>query len=178
MKFTDCLPRKPELRDYKSPEKSIINETFISLPYMDMWISSIIEGYIYEKVDKVDKKGYREEYTERYGELEGEYKKWRRGADGKSNGQLEVQCYYKKGKLEGELKIWYSTNGQLYSQRYYKEGKKEGEYKSWYFTGKLAIHCYYKEGKLEGEYKGWDFQGILNKHYLYKNNEIVQTLLS
>ena len=38
MKFTD----------HNSPEKSIIDNNFKSIPYMDMWISSIIEGYIYE----------------------------------------------------------------------------------------------------------------------------------
>jgi hypothetical protein len=30
---------------------------------MDMWICSIVEGYIYENVDKVNEKGHKEEYT-------------------------------------------------------------------------------------------------------------------
>ncbi len=37
--------------DYNSPEKAIINDHFKTIPYMDMWICSIVEGYIYEKVD-------------------------------------------------------------------------------------------------------------------------------
>jgi hypothetical protein len=37
--------------DYNSPEKAIINTTFKSIPYMDMWISSIVEGYIYGKAE-------------------------------------------------------------------------------------------------------------------------------
>ena len=48
MKFIDCLPRKPELRDYNSPEKDIIKEKFNTIPYMDIWVCSIIEGYIYD----------------------------------------------------------------------------------------------------------------------------------
>ena len=109
MKFTD----------HKSPEKAIINDTFKTIPYMDMWISSIIEGYIYEKVDKVDKYENREEYTERYGKKEGEYKMW-----WDKNGQLAIQCYYKEGKLEGEYKQR-DINGQLWFQEYYKDGKLE-----------------------------------------------------
>ncbi len=49
-KFTDCFCQKPELRDYKSPEKDIIKEKFNTIPYMDNWISNIVEGYIYENV--------------------------------------------------------------------------------------------------------------------------------
>ena len=44
MKFTD----------YKSPEKEIIKEKFNTIPYMDVWVSNVIEGYIYKKVSNVD----------------------------------------------------------------------------------------------------------------------------
>ncbi len=135
MKFTD----------YNSPEKAIINDTFKIIPYMDMWISSIVEGYIYEKVDKVDDKGNREEYTERYGKKEGEYKVWY------ENGQLWAQEYYKEGKMEGEFKVWW-CNGQLWAQEYYKEGKLEGEHKRWGMNGELYIKSYYKEGEEVHEY--------------------------
>ena len=70
--------------DHNSPEKAVINNTFNSLSYMDMWISSIVEGYIYEKVDKVDKNGIREEYMLRYGKLAGKGKQWW------ENGQLRI----------------------------------------------------------------------------------------
>jgi hypothetical protein len=57
--------------DYKSPEKGIIKEKFNTIPYMDVWISSIIEGYIYENVSKVNEySGTKEEYMERYGKKE------------------------------------------------------------------------------------------------------------
>ena len=141
--------------DYFSPEKEIIKEKFNTIPYMDVWISSIVEGYIYEKAEdpspsapnpkgvrgsSIDKiyKGYREEYTERYGKKEGEYKEWYRGEDEHlyKNEQLSRQCYYKEGKLDGEYKDWWS-NGQLACQKYYKEGKLDGESKWWNREGYL-----------------------------------------
>ena len=113
---------------------------------MDLWISRIVEGYIYEKVDKVNKyDDCREEYIERYGKKDGEYKGWHPVTDGQSNGQLLGQCYYKEGKLEGEFKLWYE-NGQLWFQEYYKEGKLDGEYKRWGINGQLMAQTYYKEG--------------------------------
>ncbi len=133
--------------DYNSPEKAIINETFISLPYMDMWISSIVEGYIYEKVDKIYK-GYREEYTERYGKKEGEYKEWDREKDEHLYKQLSRQCYYKEGKLDGE-------------------------YKDWWDNGQLACQKYYKEGKLDGESKWWNREGYLLELMICENNKII-----
>ena len=98
--FIDCLRGKPELRDYKSPEKEIIKEKFNTIPYMDVWVSNVIEGYIYEKVSSTDT-GIREEYTERYRKIEGEYKSWY------PNGQLYAQCYYKEGKEEEDRKKKY-----------------------------------------------------------------------
>jgi antitoxin component YwqK of YwqJK toxin-antitoxin module len=117
--------------DYKSPEKAVINNTFNLLSYMDMWISSIIEGYIYEKVSKVYKYGYREEYMSRYGKEEGEYKIWH------YNGKLERQCYYKEGNLEGECKEWYD-DGYPKFQGYYKDGNLEGGWKKWNHFGEFS----------------------------------------
>jgi antitoxin component YwqK of YwqJK toxin-antitoxin module len=123
--------------DYFSPEKGIIKEKFNTIPYMDIWISSIVEGYIYEKVSKVNEySGTKEEYIERYGKKEGEYKMWH------PNGKIKRQGYYKDDKLEGEYKRWYD-NGQLGGQSYYKEGKKEGETKSWDKCGNLTEHKLY-----------------------------------
>lgn len=119
MKFTDHF----------SPEKDIIKEKFKTIPYMDVWISSIIEGYIYEKVSRI-KYGLREEYIERYGKKEGEYKAY----DVKNN-KIAFQKYYKNGKEEGEAKKWH-PNGKLAIQAYYREGLIE-EFKSWNYKGKV-----------------------------------------
>ena len=186
MKFTD----------YKSPEKEIIKEKFNTIPYMDVWISSIVEGYIYENVTKVNEySGSKEEYIERYRKKEGEYKTWH------PNGQLWVQRYYKEGRLDGESKSW-QPNGQLWFQRYYKggviegeykewhpngqiriqtqfkEGKEDGEWKLWWDNGKLLSQKYYKEGKLDGESKLWDERGgELYAHKIYKNGEVIKDIL-
>ena len=156
--------------DYNSPEKEIIKEKFTTIPYMDVWISSIVEGYIYENIIKVDEEGYKEEYTDRYGKKEGEYKRWY------SNGQLWVQLYYKERKLDGESKWWYD-NGQLEFQKYYKEGKRDGEFKDWHENGQIEVQIYYKEGKLEGECKWWNEQGELISHKIYIGGEVVEDLL-
>ncbi len=160
MKFTD----------HKSPEKAIINTAFKSIPYMDMWVSSIVEGYIYEKVEDPHIFGHRQEYTERYGKGEGEYKAWWK------NGKLWRQENYKRGKLDGESKIWF-YDGELVIQRYYKEGKLEGEYKEWHHDGQLAIQENYKEGKKEGEAKWFNEKGILILHRIYKDGEDIKELL-
>ncbi len=183
MKFTDHF----------SPEKDIIKEKFNTIPYMDVWISSIIEGYIYENISKVDKKGYKEEYIEIYRKKEGEYKMWhpngkikRQGyyKEGKlegefkcwwDNGQLHIQGYYKEGKLEGECKNWLE-NGQILEQLYYKEGKLEEEYKNWRDNGQLWIQCYYKGGKVDGECKMFHLTGELYAHKIYKNGEVIKDL--
>ena len=105
MKFTD----------YFSPEKDIIKEKFNSIPYMDVNISNIVEAYIYENVSKVNVNEYgyglREEYTERYGKLEGEAKGWY------DNGKLSFQGYFKDGKHHGKYTRW-NEYGKL-SQKIY-----------------------------------------------------------
>ena len=157
--------------DYISPEKDIIKEKFTTISYMDVWICSIIEGYIYENVKKVDEEGYKEEYMERYGKKEREYRTWYK------NGQIEAQYYYKEGKKEGENKEWYE-NGQLGGQFFYKEGKFEGEYKMWFRNGQLGCQCYYKEGKREGEFKEWNEEGDLISYKIYKDDNVIEDLLT
>ena len=102
--------------DYNSPEKAILKSIFNSISDMDMWICNIIEGYIYEKVDKKNKFGYREEYVLRYGKKEGEYKEWN------EKGQIIEKSNYKDDKLEGEVKR-YDEYGKLNLKFYYKDGK-------------------------------------------------------
>ncbi len=153
--------------NHNSAEKAIIKDAFNSLSYMDLWICSIIEGYIYENVDS-SFRNFKEEYILRYDKKEGEYKEW-------YSGQLRKHCYYKEGEREGEYKQWW-WNGQLFCQEYYKDGEREGEYKQWHIDGQLEYQCYYKEGKLEGEYTKW-YEGELIQYKLYENGEVVKDLL-
>ena len=127
MKLIDRLPRthfvrctegarKPSaMRDYNSPEKALLKTTFNSLSYMDIWVCSIIEGYIYKKVDTAVIDGYREEYMLRYMRKEGECKRWNRG-------RKWVQSFYKGGKLEGEYKEW-NEEGELIEDKIYENGE-------------------------------------------------------
>ena len=160
--------------DYFSPEKDIIKEKFNTIPYMDVWISSIIEGYIYENVSRIVKihtiNGCKEEYTERYGKKEGEYKKWW------NKKQIWTKSSYKRGELEGAHTIWF-YEGQMAIQQYYKGGVIEGEYKVWYENGQISIQEYYKEGKKEGEGKWWDYEGVLTLHKIYKDGKVIEDLL-
>ena len=113
MKFTD----------YNSPEKAIINDHFKSIPYMDMWISSIVEGYIYGNfnvayINEVEEASFTEKYTLRYGEKHGEYK--RLYLDGK----IKEEGSYYRGKEDGEC------FGMLFVPRkYYIKAKKENSLK-------------------------------------------------
>lgn len=167
MKFTDHF----------SPEKDIIKEKFTIIPYMDVWICSIVEGYIYKKIIKENVFGYEEEYVERYGKKEGECKEWYcRDDDLSENVQLRSQCYYKEGKKEGE-EIWWHLNREIKGLLYYKDGKIEGEWKTWYENGILSEQCYCKDGKLDGEYKEWDEDGNLIFHKTYTAGESFEDLL-
>ncbi len=116
---------QPELINHNSPEKALLKDAFSSLSYMDVWICSIIEGYIYKKVIEIEW-GCRGEYTTRYDKREGEFKWWR------SNGQLALQYYFKNDKIEGEYKWWDdSGDGRLWQHSYWKDGNRVCEYKEW-----------------------------------------------
>ena len=185
--FIDCLRGKPELRDYKSPEKEIIKEKFNTIPYMDVWVSNVIEGYIYKKVSNVDAYGYKTENKMKYNKVS-ETKQWYKNGqiaseyyykdglkDGThkqwyNNGQPFTYKEYKDGKLEGEFKEWF-YNGKLYIQTNYKDGEYQGENKRWYDNGKLFCQKYYKDGILDGEYKEWLPKGTLYIHCYYKNGQ-------
>ncbi len=144
-----------KLIDHNSPEKALLKDAFNSLSYMDLWVCSIIEGYIYKKIDwkkpyerKWFRYGYREEFTLRYNKIEGELKGWW------DNGQLMYQYYFKGGRREGEGKMFYE-NGQIEYKSGFKRGKESGEWSHWYYNGQQSRHGFYKKNKLEGEYKRW-----------------------
>lgn len=61
------------------------------------------------------------------------------------SGQLEYECEYKNGILDGPYKEWYEDE-QLMSECEYKNGKQEGLYKEWYSNGQLCIECVFKNG--------------------------------
>ena len=171
--FIDCLPRKPELRDYKSPEKDIIKEKFNTIPYMDIWICSIIEGYIYDTEEfeylKDEEESDDEETYDEYADEINYFCSTRYGIpNGKYTGYIIIskddetevhevleEGYFKDGKRDGECKEWWDNN-TLKELSYYKEGKLEGEYKMWHRgqdgqseNGQISYQQYYKDDKKE-----------------------------
>ncbi len=158
-----------KLINHNSPEKVLLKDAFNSLSYMDVWVCSIIEGYIYKKViESFWRK--RQEYMLRYGKKEGKSVAWY------EDGQLYAQLYYKDGKEEGETKHWY-PNGQLHIQEYFKDGKREGEYKTWFDDGQLWNRSYFKKGMIDFDYKWLNEEGELVEHKIYENDEVVKDLL-
>lgn len=148
-----------KLTDFKSPEKEILLHVFEDIPYIDKWIASLVENYIYAWVIedasfmlKQDKGILK--YVMRYDKKHGPYEQWYTQCDGKIQNILYIQTTYKDNKMHGEYKEWY-TNGKLCIETTYKDGKLHGEYKQWYANGKLKKQTTYKEGEFHGEYKHW-----------------------
>ena len=103
--------------DYNSPEKEIIKEKFNTIPYMDVWICSIIEGYIYGIEDQEEEDGDAycivHLYYTRYGVREGKYSLYTFN-DYTDENVLIGTGYYKNGKQEGEYKeLWKNWAGNL-----------------------------------------------------------------
>ena len=62
------------------------------------------------------------------------------------NGQKELECTYKNGKLDGRYNSWYEyENGQKEKECTYKDGKLDGKYTQWYESGLKEEECAYKD---------------------------------
>jgi antitoxin component YwqK of YwqJK toxin-antitoxin module len=162
-----------KLIDYNSPEKAILNEVFIGIPFMDKWISSIIEEYIYSTVKEYYREGehkgdLKREYRTRFGIKDGKYKEW-----WFDNGQLRVQTTFLNNEIHGDYKCWYN-NGQLYEHTKFVNGKRHGEYKEWHKNGQIKKQCIYVDGNIEGEYKEWCY---VMDHKINYNLLIEQTFI-
>jgi antitoxin component YwqK of YwqJK toxin-antitoxin module len=92
----------------------------------------------------------------------GLYKEWY------DNGQLEIECAYKNGILNGTYQLWYG-NGQLEMECTYKDGKKDGLRRKLYENGQLKVECTYKDGKYDGLYKEWFPNGQLKVECTFKD---------
>ena len=133
--------------NFNSDELQIIKDIFNQLHHLqlDTNISYIVESYIYAYVkeyyspldndekDKDNSVTIREYYSSEEVKLKYEY----------------VVRFDKK---HGKYTTWYE-NGNKDIECFYKDGKLEGEYKCWYKNGNKEVECFYKDDKLEGEYK-------------------------
>ena len=124
-----------KFKGYNSPEYQIIKDVFTSIPMMDVYVANVVEEYIYSIVREYypSNDSLMCEYRTKYGEKDGEYKEWNRGADNsdEGRGQLLCQMFYVEDKEHGEMKLWF-MNGQLVCKTTYIKGKLQEEYREWF----------------------------------------------
>ncbi len=88
------------------------------------------------------------------------------------NGQLLRRCNYHNDLRDGEYKEYnYST---VKEERFYKNGKLEGTVKIFYADGKLMEEGLYKNGVRDGLSKWFDQQGNMTIEYEYKDGVLVK----
>jgi antitoxin component YwqK of YwqJK toxin-antitoxin module len=85
-------------------------------------------------------------------------------------GKLLGKSFFKDGKREGEVKLYYS-NGSLYSLQHYKNGLKEGEFLFYYPDGKIKTHLNYKENLLDGENKLFYPNGQMKRELFFSRGK-------
>lgn len=73
-------------------------------------------------------------------------------------GQVKRTTHFKKGKLNGQSKNYYS-NGQLRLSQDYKNGLKHGEILGFYLDGTRLFTGSYKKGKMIGQRMYFDVKG-------------------
>lgn len=77
---------------------------------------------------------------------------------------------YLAGKLQGEVKEWYS-NRQMAEDRWYSDGKKNGVHRGWYENGQKKFVAGMKEDHYEGAVKEWYPNGQLYRDFNYKDGQ-------
>ncbi len=88
------------------------------------------------------------------------------------NGQVAKQYNHHKDVLDGEYKEFnYST---LKEERFYKTGKLEGAVKIYYPDGKVMEEGNYKNGIRDGVSKWYDKDGNLSIEYEYKEGALIK----
>jgi antitoxin component YwqK of YwqJK toxin-antitoxin module len=87
------------------------------------------------------------------------------------NGQPEIECTFKDGKLDGRYKEWYE-NGQLSMVRTYKDGNYDGPCKKWYSNGQLLVEYACKNEIMDGSYKKWNSNGQLEEECTFKDGKV------
>ncbi|HEY8937996.1 MAG TPA: hypothetical protein VIM65_22390 [Cyclobacteriaceae bacterium] len=94
-----------------------------------------------------------------------------------TNGNKEVEAFYKKGRLHGERKIWFPT-GTLRSVEQYRNGKLHGVCKMWHPNRTQAILSHYKKGDEHGAYAWWNEKGELKTLNKFSHGERIDTATS
>ncbi len=85
-------------------------------------------------------------------------------------GNVFEESQYKKGKLDGERKIYFS-NGGVEILENYKAGKIVGSYQSFYKNGKPNLVAEYVDGSMEGMVRRYFDSGEIMEEVTFVNNE-------
>ena len=93
------------------------------------------------------------------------------------DGKMKVVEYYKKdgdNKILVKQREYYKT-GEVEEECTFQNGKLEGKYTEYYKSGQIAEEGTFKNGKLEGKYIHYDINGSIKKEEIYyKNGELVE----
>lgn len=83
---------------------------------------------------------------------------------------VTIEKQFKKGKLDGLLRIYKEDNTTL-QETNYKKGIKEGLHKSYHNKGSLSQISFYKDGSLHGQIKNYDVSGKLRMSREYTDGK-------
>ena len=69
--------------------------------------------------------------------------------------ELSQVDHWKRGKLDGEVRMWHSYPSRLSERANYKEGERHGLSETWNSAGLLVRKHEHRAGKRHGESSGW-----------------------
>lgn len=88
----------------------------------------------------------------------------------KSDKVMTRENYNQQGKLDGELRVYY-TNGNVAEVKNYKDGKQHGKTSLYTEKNELISEYTYVNDKLHGEAKIYDPKGNIVAEGIYRNNK-------
>lgn len=88
------------------------------------------------------------------------------------NGQLSKRSNFHLDQLDGDYREFNYT--MVKEERFYKNGKLEGTVKIYYPDGKVMEEGLYKNGTRDGISKWYDQQGNVTIEYEYKNGVLIK----
>lgn len=145
------------------------------------------KGHLLRPIIEFDEEGKKRlEYTDVFGELQGEWKEYY------PNGKLRKNYNYKNGEHEGVQEDFFESgtpsmrvryqNGvkdglyqewneakSLLTQIHFSDGLRDGSYQKWYANGQQKIDRRYIKGNKEGRESIWSESGVLVHSAEYKN---------
>jgi len=88
------------------------------------------------------------------------------------NGNNDMRCTFKDGKIYGLFESWYESNGRIKERYMCKDGKKDGLCETWYENGNNDMRCTFKDGKKDGLCETWYENGNNNARCTFKDEKV------